>query len=116
MGSLSHHTRTRVFPSCWGKISPIAPVECGSSVPWSYHRRGITQHYWRSTSSLQYLPAIEPHPMKRLYTLSLYCLLGLGASAQISVRSRDRVYLVKQAPTKPAQPLADAAASPETKP
>ncbi len=39
----------------------------------------------------------------------------IGASAQIRVRSRDRVQLVKQAPTRPAEPLADTAPGPETK-
>ena len=39
----------------------------------------------------------------------------IGASAQISVRSRDRVQLVKLAPTRPAEPPADTAPGPETK-
>ena len=39
----------------------------------------------------------------------------IGASAQISVRPADRLRMVQQAPTKPAEPLPEAGASPETK-
>ena len=39
----------------------------------------------------------------------------IGASAQISVRPGDRLRMVQQAPTRPAEPLPAAAAGPETK-
>ena len=39
----------------------------------------------------------------------------IGASAQISVRPADRLRMVQQVPTKPAEPLPEAGASPETK-
>jgi len=40
----------------------------------------------------------------------------IGASEQIRVRAGDRVRLVKLEPTRPAEPLAPAPTSPETKP